>query len=90
MDIEHVNIDFQSIGAGLYDMMPAKDQSIVAFGMIPKNWIDLCMKMVREKVESILGPDDIKRWPADAYSAIEYEISKAIYKRASDLGRMVV
>ena len=50
MKIAHLNINTAAIGAGIYALIcDANQEAIVAFGMIPKPFIDLLEKSLREK-----------------------------------------
>ena len=47
------NINYDAIGQGIYDMMPENDQAVVAFGMIPLQFMELATKLTKEKVASL-------------------------------------
>lgn len=53
MKMYGITLDGRKIGAGIYDMMPEDDQVVVAFGMFPKEWIELAEKLVRGKIGNI-------------------------------------
>ena len=79
MKLNGLNVDARAIGAGLYQIICDKgEESIVAFGMIPKWIMDLAEKLIREKIftqleltyenqtiHAIPGTNDLRRsWPS--------------------------
>lgn len=94
--IAGIKFDAAPIGAGLYKLIVArKQEGIVAVGMIPADIVELAGKLIREKVSSLI--------PADKYTATERakmiedadrkickEVVSAIYRAASDAGKMLV
>lgn len=45
------SINYDKIAEGILKMMPYDDRDIVAAGMIPKQWIDLAVKMFEESMQ---------------------------------------
>lgn len=45
------SINYDKIAEGILKIMPCDDHDIVAAGMIPKNWIDLAVKMFEESMQ---------------------------------------
>ena len=89
-------INTTEIGKGLYDLMDNNQQAAVAFGMIPKEIIDLVMDKIKKRISDILAEDlglpakDI--YPClkeDFLNELEHDISLAIYGRAKELNRMI-
>lgn len=99
--INGLKVDADAIGKGVYAMICERgDESVVAFGMIPKWAIDLMRPALRDKivaegakrigctvaeVQPFLDEDLI----AKTVSEIEHEVVLGIYAAASKAGRMV-
>lgn len=101
----HVNglaIDAQAIGIGLYDIICETGQeAIVAFGMIPKEIMDLAERLIREKVVAIWAKqldctvDEASPYIDEAklkatVRPIVHAVSLGIYTAASNAGKMIV
>ena len=102
MKINNLNVDTQALANGLYKIICAKgEESIVAFGMIPKWIMDLAEKLIREKIISeaarqvLCTPEQIAPVVDNAVvdnmtRQIIHEICLGIYKAASDADKMLV
>ena len=45
-----MNVDYKKLAQGLYDLMPDDDKSVLAFGMIPKQWNDMASDAFRKSL----------------------------------------
>jgi len=88
------------IGQGIYDLMPEAGKVVVAFGMLPKEFMDSAEDNVRRRLGEVsaekLGfrTDQGPEFEDAIYPHVIREvlkgISSAIYGAASAAGRMVV
>jgi hypothetical protein len=106
MKINGLNVDTETIGAGVYQIICERgEEAIVAFGMIPKWAMDLTEKEVREKIIA----EAVRQQRCDSaeeerafrehvseellratVNPIMREIGSAIYTAASKAGKMIV
>lgn len=97
-----LNVNHQAIADGLYEIICQRGQeSIVAFGMIPADLMEMTRKMICEKVISenarIMScqPEDItphvdKALMDGIVNPIVHQISVGIYAAAKRAGKMIV
>lgn len=102
MTINNLKVDADAIGAGFYDIICEKgEEALVAFGMIPKWIIDMAEGMIREKIvreaarqvgctPEELTPIVDKKVVDDMTAKIIKAVCVAIYKTASERGKMIV
>ena len=48
-----IKVDAEAIAEGIYKMMPEEDKTLLAFGMINREWADLLDRMLPEKFDNI-------------------------------------
>ncbi len=102
MNIQGLRVDAPAIADGLYEIICDRGQeAIVAFGMIPKDIIDLVEKILRERVIALWARQlDVAVEEAMPYvdeaklraivQPIIHEITVGIYNAAARAGKMVV
>ena len=102
MKINGLNVNTQAIADGLYEIICEKgEDSIVAFGMIPKWIMDMTEKLVREKViaetarQLNLTAEELKPYVdekllAETVNPIIHEICLGIYAAAAKAGKLLV
>ena len=100
MKINGLTVDAEKLGTGLYGIIcDAGEESIVAFGMIPKWTIDLFQKQLRDKIldeaakqmacdKSELTPHLDEKAIAKTIAAIEHQVCIGIYSAAAKAGMM--
>ncbi|HUJ08544.1 MAG TPA: hypothetical protein VL171_00820 [Verrucomicrobiae bacterium] len=102
MNIDGLKVDAQAIADGLYQIICDRGQeAIVAFGMIPKEIIDLVEKLIRDRVielaanqhgvtvtEFLPFVDEAKL--RAIVNPIVHEITVGIYAAAQRAGKMCV
>ncbi len=101
MKINGLNVDTETIGAGVYQIICDRgEEAIVAFGMIPKWAIDITEREVREKIIAEAAkqhqcsvedfqPHVSEQMLRDTVNPIMREIGSAIYSAASKAGKMI-
>lgn len=107
MNTKHINgltVNVEAIGSGIYKIICERgEESVVAFGMIPKWSMDILNKLLREKVlsearkqanitemtDEELAPYIDQKKLTETVNAIEHEVCIAIYQAASKAGKMV-
>lgn len=99
--INGLNIDYTALGKGMYDLFDEYEQAIVAFGMIPKDKMDIMMEQFKDKCARL----QLAQWrvPEDDTESFKYirdhikksvletferEMCIAIYQAASNAGKM--
>ena len=94
--------DYKAIGKGIYGMLDEENRAVVAFGMIPKDMIDLATKCYKEKVARLAleryGIEEdqemlemfIKAVKPEAVREFEHEVSLAILGAAKDNNALLV
>ncbi len=102
MNIPGLKLNADAIGQGIYRMIcEAGQDQIVAFGMLPKTFMDIAESGVREKLVALAAEQrDLTVAEATPFidqaklerlvAEIMREIGCAIYKAATNAGRMVV
>ncbi len=97
-----MNIDYESLADGIYNLMPNEDQAIVAFGMIPLTWMDLVTNQFKDKATKIgckqwdIDPEDTETFAVlrdalreDLISDFQKNITVALFESAARQGRMI-
>ena len=102
MKINGLIVDTQAIADGLYEIICEKgEDSIVAFGMIPKWIMDQTEQLIREKViaenarrlnltAEELKPFVDEKLLSETVNPILHEIALGIYTAASKAGKLLV
>lgn len=102
MNIPALKVNAEAIGAGIYRLICENGQAnIVAFGMIPKEFMDIAESGVREKLVALAaaqrGLTVAEIRPHLDHAKLDHlvadimrEISCGIYKAAANAGGMVV
>ncbi len=100
--MEGLNVNYDAIGQGIYDMMPENDQAVVAFGMIPLQFMELATRLTQEKLASLecekwLIPQNdeniqriIKGIEPGFIKEFQRSLTVSIFKAAKEAGRMIV
>lgn len=102
MKIQGVEVDVESIAVGFYDIiLETGMEAVVAFGMIPKELMDLSEKALREKIISDtakrmgMTPEEFEPWLDKAKLSeivrdIQHQVCIAILGVAKRNGMMCV
>ena len=109
MNINGLKVNTDAIGEGIYRIICQQGQeAIVAFGMIPVEFIEVLEKQLREKIialaakqheatppdfESVLNQHHLKvdeKLIKETMAPIVHEVSIAIFRAASNAGKMMV
>ena len=94
-----MRIDYEAIGQGIYDMMPENDKAVVAFGMMPKKFMDLAVeefkaKIIRIAAEQLSIPEEdasnVLRPKKEVVRNFEHNLCLAILGAAKSAGKLVV
>lgn len=97
-----LNINYEALGKGMYDLFDEDEQALVAFGMIPKAKMDITMEQFKDKCARLqlaqwdVPEDDTASFDLlrnhikkDVLVAFEHDLCIAIYRAANDAGRMI-
>ncbi len=82
--IAGIKVDGETIGKGIYEMMPDEDKALAAAGNVPQAWTNTVEKLVRDKIGRIyaakLGHPDVEDLVERIAAAVKKEFISKIMR----------